>query len=82
MKNIIIEYIKRLTKEDIIKYASRYNLKLSSEELDFIYSFIKDNYNNVLDNPNKYHIEDYKSKFSEENYVIIKNLVNKYKNMV
>lgn len=82
MYNIIENYVSKLTKEDIIKYANKNNLTLSNNELNFIYNFIKDNYKDVMKNPNKYDISDYKSIFSEENYIFISNIINKYKRMV
>ena len=41
MNNLIESFIKRMTKEDIIKFASKNNLKTTSEEIDFVFNFIK-----------------------------------------
>ena len=77
--NILIEkYINKLTKEDIIKFAKLNNLKASNEEIDFIYIFIKNNYKSVLNDPKSFDISLYKNKFSNDNYIFINKLINKY----
>ena len=53
MNNIISNYVERLTKEDIIKFANMNNLSVSDSEIDFVYTFIKRNYKSVLNNTNK-----------------------------
>ena len=40
-KLIIINYIKRLTKNDIFNYCINNNIPLTDEELDIIYYYIK-----------------------------------------
>ena len=82
MNNLIESFIKRMTKEDIIKFASKNNLKTTSEEIDFVFNFIKNNYQDVLKNPNKFDITLYKSHFSKDNYLFLEGLVNKYKKMI
>lgn len=77
IKNIQ-EKINILTKEDIASFAMKYNVFFSRNELDFIYSFIKNNNQEVLKNPKAFNIDLYKNKFSEENFKKLKNLYNKY----
>lgn len=78
MINIIEKYINNLTKEDIIKFATNNNLTITNEEINFVYSFIKCNYKDILANPDSFDITIYKNKFSENNYNFINNLIKKY----
>ncbi|MBO5475778.1 MAG: DUF2624 family protein [Bacilli bacterium] len=82
MNNIISNYVERLTKEDIIKFANMNNLSVSDSEIDFVYTFIKRNYKNVLNNPNSFNLSLYREKFSEDNYLFLENLIKKYKNFI
>ncbi len=82
MINLISNYIEKLTKEDIINFANKNNLKTTPKEIDFVYTFIKNNYKSVLNNPKSFDIKPYKNNFSEENYNFLSNLINKYQNML
>lgn len=78
MKDIIIKsYIKSLTKYDIKMYAEKNNIILNDKELDYIYFNIKENYKDILSNPNKY-LEIIKSKFDNITYQKIYELYTKY----
>ncbi len=79
MFNIVKNYISSMKKEDIAKFANKNNLKVSESELDFLYTFIKNNHEYYLKNPSKLDLTLYKDKFSNENFVFLNNLVNKYK---
>ena len=72
-------YINKLTKNDINKFALNNNIKLNNNELDFIYNFIKTKYKDVLNNPNNFNLVKYKNNFSNENFVKINAIVNRYK---
>lgn len=82
MHNLITSYIKTLKKEDIINFAKKNNLTVTDKEIDFVYSFIKNNHQEVLKNPNSFDITPYKNEFSNDNYNFLKNLIDKYKKMI
>ena len=82
MNNIITKYVSIMKKEDIINFANKNNLKVTNSEVDFIYTFIKNNFEYYLKNPDSFDITQYKNKFSSENYEFLVNLVNKYKRMI
>lgn len=82
MNNIISNYVERLTKEDIIKFANMNNLNVTENEINFVYTFIKSNYKTVLSNPNSFNLALYKDKFSDDNYLFLDNLINKYRKMI
>jgi len=79
-KSEIENHIKNISKEDIFKFAEKYNIYLSKQELDWTYSFIKNNYNKFIDNPKSLNLNNYKSNFSEINFNKLTNLYNKYSN--
>lgn len=82
MLNIVKNYICIMKKEDIANFAKKNNLTVKESELDFLYTFIKENYEYYLKNPSELDITKFKDKFSEENYIFLTNLINKYKRMI
>ena len=78
MINIIENYITRLTKEDVNKFAINKNINLSESELDFTYNFIKRNYKNFFSNPNFFDIERYKNNYTKENFSKITKVYQEY----
>lgn len=66
-ERIIKSYIKYLTKDDIIIYAKKNNITLYDNELDVIYDNIKNNYENILSNPNQA-LNDIKGKVKPSTY--------------
>ena len=79
MINMVEPYINNLTKNDINNFALNNNIKLNNNELDFIYNFIKTRYKDILNNPNNFNLVKYKSNFSNENFIKINAIVNRYK---
>ena len=79
MLNIIEPYISKINKSDINTFALKNNIKLNNNELDFIYNFIKTKYKEVLKNPNNFNFTKYKNNFSNENFIKINGLINRYK---
>ena len=78
MINLITKYINNLTKEQIKNFAINKGANLSQSELDFLYTFIKNNYKEIINNPDEFSIDNYKDKFSINNYVKIKEVFNEY----
>ena len=78
MFNLISRYMDKLTKDDVNNFATKKNINLNEEELDFSYNFVKKNWDKILSNPNLLHLERYKDKFSEENYKKINELFKEY----
>lgn len=82
MKNIIENFVMKMRREDIVTFTKKNNLNVSEHEIDFVYSYIKSNYQHLLSNPNSFDLTLYKNEFSNENYLFLENLINKYKKMV
>lgn len=78
MYNLVKRYMANLTKEEVNNFAVSKNVFLSSEELDFVYDFVKKNWEQVIKNPNLLNLERYKDKFTPENFSKIKKLFNEY----
>lgn len=78
MLNLIEGYIRGLTQDDVNKFALNNNIRLTKQELDFTYLFIKNNYQEILNNPGTFDFSKYKSKFSADSYKKINQLINKY----
>lgn len=78
MFQLIKNYMNKFTKEDLKSFAEKNNIFLSENELDFLYRFVKKNYEALYANPN-IDLSKYKVHFTEENYNKIIALVNTYK---
>lgn len=78
--NIIDIYMNNLRKEDVVNFATQKNISLSNQELDFTYDFIKKHYKEIIKDKYKYNFDDYRDKFSNDNFIKIKNLINEYIN--
>lgn len=78
MYNIIVRYIKNLTKENVNNFALSKGINLSTDELDFTYSFIKNNYETFLNNPKLLDLERYKNKYTKENFEKISKVFQEY----
>lgn len=78
--NIIDIYMNNLRKDDVVNFANKKNISLSSSELDFTYDFIKKHYKEVMNDKYKYNFNDYRDKFSKENFDKINKLINEYIN--
>jgi len=79
MLNLIEPYINNISKEDINNFALKNNINLNNNELEFIYNFIKTRYKDVLNNPSNFNLVKYKQNFSNENFIKINAIVNRYK---
>ena len=79
MLNLVEPYINNISKNDINTFALKNNIKLSNNELDFIYNFVKNRYKEIISNPNSFNFTKYKNNFSNENFIKINGLINRYK---
>ena len=68
----------KMTIQDVQNFAVSKNIFLSPEELQFVYDFIRKNWEQVIRNPQLLNLDRYKDKFSQENFVKIKKLFMEY----
>lgn len=78
MKNLIEKYMEKISKEDVNNFALSKNIMLSDEELNFVYDFITKNYKEMLNSPNLFDIDRYKTRFSPGNFEKIKKVFIEY----
>lgn len=64
--------------EDVVAFTNKNGIYLSEAEVDFVYRFIKKNYEALYANPNV-DLSKYKCHFSEENYEKLMKLINGYR---
>ena len=80
MRNLIIKYIYKITRDDINNFALKEGINLTTKELDYLYLFIKNDYELLFNNPDTFNIDNYKNQFSKENYPKIKKVFLEYFN--
>ena len=73
-KNLIKNYIKNMSKEDIYNYIEKNGYDATNKEVDIIYNHIKTYYNELLETPLPY-IKMLKDKISNDNYYLILELI-------
>lgn len=76
-KYIIMEYINKLTKEDIINYANKIEIPLSNKEVDIIYYYIKNEYERIL-NKDKHLLDEAKEELNPKAYKYLEEMYYKY----
>lgn len=79
---LITEYVNRMTKEDINKYALKQGIILENDELDLIYTYIKSNYKTILFGNPKDILEEIKSQVKPLTYNKIENLYIQFKDKI
>lgn len=67
----ILNYIKKLTKNDIVNFASKQNISLRDDEIDVIYSYIKTRYQDFLLGKEEEVLLEIKDKVSSSTYLKI-----------
>ena len=77
-RNLIMNYAKNLTKEDIDSLVKTNNIEVSKKDIDIIYNHIKTYYQLFFDDPIKY-IKMLKGKISDDIYYQILMVYDKYK---
>ena len=80
-KNILYSYIKKIKKEDIIKFGIKEGVIIKEEEANLIYDYIKNDYERILNKPMDIIIE-IKDKFSNKLYQKLLELYDKYKDVI
>ena len=80
LNNLIRNYVSKLTREQVTSFALMHNIVLSNEELEFTYNFIKNNYENILNNYESLNLEQYKHYYTVDNFEKIKILFYEYSN--
>lgn len=80
-KALIKEYIEKLKKEDIIKFIDHNNYEVSDKEIDILYFYIKNYWEDIFDNKKEIW-EKISHDINPKTFVIIQNLYQKYKKFI
>lgn len=80
-KLIILKYMERLTRDDVIKYANKQDINIKDNELDLIYAYIKKYPERILNDAVDV-IDEIKDDLSLEVYNKLLELYDKYKNKI
>ncbi|MDD5826447.1 MAG: hypothetical protein PUD25_01590 [Bacilli bacterium] len=67
----ILNYIKKLTKNDIVNFVSKQNISLRDDEIDVIYSYIKTRYSDFFAGREKELLLEIKEQVSSSTYLKI-----------
>ena len=67
----ILNYIRKLEKNDIINFSKKQNIPLTDEEVDVIYFYIKNRYQDFFMGCEKELLEEIKKKVSHDTYLKI-----------
>ena len=78
---IIYEYINRLRKEDIVKFCNTKKISVNDNDLEVVYSYIKNDYKRFFNNPMNV-LNEVKPLVSDYTYNEIMKLYGKYKNFI
>ena len=81
-KYFIKKYIDKLTKQDIMNYATSKEIYLSKEEIDIIYNTIKTKWIDFINGNQSQILEELKPHISQKSYQEIINIYTKYKNKI
>ena len=81
-KELLKNYISRLTKQHIINYLSKECIPASNEEIDMIYNAIKNDYEEILETNFMSYISNYKLNFNPDLYRTIIEKYNQYKKFI
>lgn len=76
---VIENYVNRLTKDDIRRFALKQSVTLGNDEVAFIYTYIKKNYKNIIFGNPKDVLTDIKDEVKANTYNKIVNLYMQYK---
>jgi len=79
---LISEYIKRLKKEDIIKFSTSQGIILDNQELDTIYTYIKKYYKTFIYGNPRPILDELKTKVKPLTYNKIENLYGQFKDKI
>ena len=80
-KQILKNYVEKLKKEDIIKFIENNNYTVSDKEIDTIYFYIKNYWQDFFDNKEDIW-KKLKNDVSDNTYIEIMKLYQKYKKFI
>ena len=75
MHRLLIEnYIKQISKQDILEFASKNNIQLEKQEQDILYHYLKNNWQDLLYGNSRSIFKELEEKLGSEKFNILKSL--------
>lgn len=53
IKRYVSNYVNKLTKEEMINILKKENISINDKDIDFLFSYVKKNWNFIFDNQDK-----------------------------
>ena len=79
MHRLLIEnYIKQISKQDILEFASKNNIQLEKQEQDILYHYLKNNWQDLLYGNSRSIFKELEEKLGSEKFNILKSLYDFY----
>lgn len=66
--NLIEDYVRKLTKDDIVRFSLKQGITLNNEEVNYIYNYIKKEYKTIIFGNPKDILKELKDKVREFTY--------------
>ena len=79
MERLISEYINKISISDINIFASKNNIHLNNDELNLIYSYVKNDWKTIIYGNYNVILNDLKNKIDSNKYNQIEQLFYKFK---
>lgn len=79
INRLIEQYVSRMTKNDIMVFATKNGIELDDEEVKIIYNHIKKDYKTIIYGNPREILDDIKQKFDTMTYNKIENLYINFK---
>jgi len=79
---LVSEYIKRLTRDDVVSFANNQGVVLDDDELEIIYDYVKNKYKTVLYGNARSVLDELKEKVRPMTYQKIETLYLQFKNKI
>lgn len=80
IKKLIKRYVDKITINDVYNFALKEDIKLSDNEANLIYCYIKNNWKEIIFDDYKPIFEKAKPNLNNETYLKIEELIIKFKN--
>ena len=79
MKNLIKNYIDKLSIDNLKEFSLKNDINLTNSELEYILNLVKNNYEDILIDDSIY-LKNIKEKINSKEYIKLENLYFIYKN--
>ena len=79
VEKVISQYINKITKKDVLDFAQKKDIELNNDELEFIFSKIKNNWKTIIFGDPSSIFEELKTKTSTQKYNQIEQLYYEFK---